>query len=577
MVDCLASVCHGALRRGRMQLGAETSLSLSRLALVCYVLLAGIGDAAFGQTCYRVTKVKDLEFTLTDDLGSPGINSLGEVVFTAKVGTARHAFVWLPAARYGLPAQTAVDLHITGDVESAAHDINDAGYVAGEVTRNVGGVVARRAFVWKLSTGATFDLSQFPMPSNYTRAAVAWAIDNSSPPVAAGQGAGLWQCFCPPSQELLPATLGFHVAVAAGETIVVLPPRTTAPCDQNSVVRDLPPQLGAATAPPQFVGYSWEGLAGCAGPGGCVIQNQADAAAWSPIKTLADFGALESEAFGTNDALQIVGHGWEPPFTGCQQRALFWEDRDAPYCNLGGLMPPGQGGDQSHAEAINNLALPQVAGWNEDDDLGLLWNRVGTGACTSANWTPVDLTSVVPPCKAEWPGVVRAFDVNNNGWIIAVADRIPGSEVDLHAVLLTPYACCVTCDADLIGHAGGPPDCDVGTPDFLELLNRWGSCPAIPSPCRADLDCDGTVGNADFQELLAKWGACPAPCTPCGGGSGAAYGAGGASSSAVLKAALALMGFQGVVAYQQWLSQASDQEAFDSAQTLGGLLVLLGG
>jgi hypothetical protein len=37
------------------------------------------------------------------------------------------------------------------------------------------------------------------------------------------------------------------------------------------------------------------------------------------------------------------------------------------------------------------------------------------------------------------------------------------------------------------------------------------------------------------------------------------------------------MGFDGVAAYEQWLSQASDQEAFESGQVLGGLLVLLGG
>jgi hypothetical protein len=520
-----------------------------------------------------VTPVRDLDLTLDGGIESPGINSLGEVVFTAKVGNVRHAFVWLPAARFGLPAQTAIDLHVDGDVESAAHDINDAGYVAGEVTRNVGGVVAQRAFVWKLSTGDMFDLSQFPMPSNYTRPGVAWAINNSSPPVAAGEGLGLWQCFCPPSGDLLPARLGFHVPVEAGQMIVVLPPRTTAPCDQNSIVRDLPPQLATITVPPLFVGFSWEGLAACAGSGGCAESTQSDAAAWSPIKALADFG-LESLAFGTNDAHQIVGHGWEPPVVACQQRALFWEDRNAAHCNLGAIMPPGQQGDQSHAEAINNLALPQVAGWNATDQLGLLWNRVGSAACTAANWSSVDLTSVIPPCKTDWP-VVRAFDINNNGWVIAIADRSGAS--DLQAILLTPYPCCITCDADLVGPSGGLADCNVGTPDFNELLLRWGTCPAFPSLCRADLNCDGTVGTPDFQELLASWGACPAPCTPCSGGSGAAYAAGGSGSPQVLKTALALMGFQGVGAYQEWLSQASDQQAFESAQILAWLLALLGG
>jgi hypothetical protein len=49
-------------------------------------------------------------------------------------------------------------------------------------------------------------------------------------------------------------------------------------------------------------------------------------------------------------------------------------------------------------------------------------------------------------------------------------------------------------------------DCAVGVADFLILLGTWGSCPAPPADCDADLDASGDVGVTDFLILLAHWG-----------------------------------------------------------------------
>lgn len=235
-------------------------------------------------------------------------------------------------------------------------------------------------------------------------------------------------------------------------------------------------------------------------------------------------------------------------------------------------MPPGQEGDQSQARAINYIALPHVVGWNESEQIALIWKRLTSTEC---NWSVIDFNTVIRPCGNEF-AIRQAHDVNDSGWVVAVVNRpLNADPPNLRIVLLTPYQACLTnCDADLVGPSGGPPDCNVSTPDFLEQLNSWGPCPSVPAPCRADLDCDGTVGTTDQLELLGAWGSCPG-CTPCSSSAAGAFA--GPSSAGGLQTALALMGFQGVAGYQQWLLQASDQEAFESGQILGGLLMLLGG
>jgi hypothetical protein len=106
--------------------------------------------------------------------------------------------------------------------------------------------------------------------------------------------------------------------------------------------------------------------------------------------------------------------------------------------------------------------------------------------------------------------------------------------------------------------AGPPPDGDVGINDFLRLLGDWGSCPG----CGADFDCNLVVDTVDFLALNGNWGPCPASSpSSFGGGS--------------LGEALWLMGFTDPAAYEAWVLEATDAEAYVSMQILAELLLAL--
>jgi hypothetical protein len=107
--------------------------------------------------------------------------------------------------------------------------------------------------------------------------------------------------------------------------------------------------------------------------------------------------------------------------------------------------------------------------------------------------------------------------------------------------------------------AGPPPDGEVGVNDFLRLNGDWGPCPG----CGADFDCNLAVDATDFLALSAHWGPCP-------GSSPSSFGGGS------LGAALWLMGFADLAAYEAWLLEATDAEAQASLQILAELLVLFG-
>jgi hypothetical protein len=38
------------------------------------------------------------------------------------------------------------------------------------------------------------------------------------------------------------------------------------------------------------------------------------------------------------------------------------------------------------------------------------------------------------------------------------------------------------------------------------MLGSWGSCPAWPAACPADINSDGGVDVADLLALIANWG-----------------------------------------------------------------------
>lgn len=106
-------------------------------------------------------------------------------------------------------------------------------------------------------------------------------------------------------------------------------------------------------------------------------------------------------------------------------------------------------------------------------------------------------------------------------------------------------------------------DGEVEAFDLGFLLGSWGPCPAPPAACLADLDCDGTVEAADLAILLGSWG----PCT--GGGDS---GGGGGDGSLTLEEALALMDYESVDEFIDWIQSETQDQVLEAAQYLHSLL-----
>ncbi len=188
-----------------------------------------------------------------------------------------------------------------------------------------------------------------------------------------------------------------------------------------------------------------------------------------------------------------------------QSHAAYWDTIAGPIVDLGSLLAPGE---QSWGWRINNNAptsgVTQVVGYTGTLGEGLLWECSGTCDLV-ANWSVTDLndTDTIGLCSDEW--IIRqAHDVNDNGWIIGMANAAPAER---HAVLLAPLATCppALCLGDIDGNG------TVGNSDVLALLGDWGVCDPPPASCDADLDCDGVVGASDMLILLGEWGDCGFP------------------------------------------------------------------
>jgi predicted outer membrane repeat protein len=111
--------------------------------------------------------------------------------------------------------------------------------------------------------------------------------------------------------------------------------------------------------------------------------------------------------------------------------------------------------------------------------------------------------------------------------------------------------------------AGPPPDGEVGVNDFLRLNGDWIAYPDCPG-CGADFNCDLIVNIEDFLALLGRWGLCPVPeSSPSSFGGGS------------VGAALWLIGFTDLAAYEIWILEATDAEAQVSVQVLAELLLAL--
>lgn len=464
-------------------------------------------SVATAETCYRVTDIRALGFLPgIDDI--LGINSAGEAAFTAVVNGEKHAFVWLPQPNYGLAAGPH-DVHVLSELgagESAAHDINDSGFVAGGSGAPLDG---GEAIVWQLASG-TATACQLGRPScpNDPDAdatwAVAFAINDADPPVVIGDSDNCFDgcAFGGINHGAFRITLEGCPSLSTCSPALCTILETGN--DDSSFARDVnTPQNPLAD--PQVVGFTDEFALYPANCSNTNCEPDKDAVRWEPGIAILDdldppgqdFGA---ECRGNNNSDQIVGSGFVEG-NPCSKRAVIWEPLTVAF-NLGNIMPDGQEGQQSLAEAINNpdgLGRIQVVGTNVTLDLALLWER----PTPTSDWSVIDLNDFIAPCANDWE-IIQGHDINDNSWIIAVADADLTGGTDFHAVLLTPLAQCPSdCEGDLDG------DGVVGILDLLALLAAWGPCPDPPESCFADLDCDGEVKIFDLLILIANWGKCP--------------------------------------------------------------------
>ena len=133
-------------------------------------------------------------------------------------------------------------------------------------------------------------------------------------------------------------------------------------------------------------------------------------------------------------------------------------------------------------------------------------------------------------------------------------DVCPGKQGTLPLLRLgapDPFHGC-PCTADF------DDDGDVDINDFLMLLAAW----TMTEGCyEEDLDCDHKVGVVDFMLVIARWGPCIVP--PPGGG----------DPQEELEAAVTVLGFADLAAYEAWLLEASNTEALASGYALAALLL----
>ena len=119
-------------------------------------------NSAMARDCYRIVDIRALGFIPNPAIITFGINDQHEAVFTAVVGTKKHAFLWLPAPAYNL-TEGFHDLHtlagFSAFTESAVYEINNAGIAVGW-TDDSG---AQHALVWEINEYD--DQSSPPLPT----------------------------------------------------------------------------------------------------------------------------------------------------------------------------------------------------------------------------------------------------------------------------------------------------------------------------------------------------------------------------------------------------------------------------
>lgn len=164
--------------------------------------------------------------------------------------------------------------------------------------------------------------------------------------------------------------------------------------------------------------------------------------------------------------------------------------------------------------SIAGVTANRVARWN-----GVEWSAFGVGTnCSVYSAAPYQADLIVGGCFtfaggqtanyiARWTDCVGACCVGGQCQQLAPsACAAQGGTYSGDGVSCQNVNCTGGCDADING------DAQVNVVDLLAVINAWGSCPAPPTPCPADIappGGDDLVNVGDLLAVINNWGACP--------------------------------------------------------------------
>lgn len=141
----------------------------------------------------------------------------------------------------------------------------------------------------------------------------------------------------------------------------------------------------------------------------------------------------------------------------------------------------------------------------DEDQFGFSVALQGSRAAIGAWMKDLDKTQLQLGAVYVSEGV-PTVDCNNNG-VHDDCDIFSGTSQDANANGIPDECEVPTCPADLNG------DGVVNVSDLLAVINGWGTCPAPPTPCPADIAPtgapDGVVNVSDLLAIINNWGSCP--------------------------------------------------------------------
>jgi hypothetical protein len=162
---------------------------------------------------------------------------------------------------------------------------------------------------------------------------------------------------------------------------------------------------------------------------------------------------------------------------------------------------------------------PEPCGFNGVNDADVWMNVIapcnGTATLTLTSsfdhllsvWTDCPLAGGVPIGCAAGSGPLPAIVTFQT--VAGQVYRVRAGGLNGQTGIATIQYDFASCPGDIA--PPGFPDCTVGVPDLLAVINAWGRCPAgCPfSPCPADFNNDCIVGVPDLLFIINHWGFCP--------------------------------------------------------------------